>query len=543
MAHANMILLNKVDDDEGEIAKMATPANAVAAPNKRSWGESLRAFLHPRVITMLFLGFSAGVPILLIFSTLSLWLKEADVSRSTITFFSWAALGYSFKFVWAPIIDKLPLPGLTRWLGRRRAWLLVAQFAIIAAIAWMALTDPKASLMTMALAAILLGFSSATQDIVIDAYRIESADDDLQALMAATYIAGYRIGMLVAGAGALYLAEYFGSTEEIYHYQAWQWTYLCMAAVMLIGVLTTLIIAEPKRGKSTSTFFHDTSDYLRFLLLFVIVACAFACTFFFISSPLYDQIFSTLEWTGPLAKFLDGCLTMMTALLIAVFVGFMAVKVGLAPREMLQETYIEPALDFVRRYGKAALVILLLIGLYRIADIVMGVIANVFYADIGFDKKEIANITKVFGLLMTILGGFLGGLLSVRFGLMPILFVGALLTAVTNILFALLAQIGADINMLAVVIAADNLSAGLASAVFVAYLSSLTNISFTAIQYAVFSSLMTLLPKLTAGYSGSMVDSMGYEWFFIMTAILGIPVLFLVWWAAKITPTSAKEST
>ena len=214
----------------------------------RSWLETAKAFKHPRVITMLFLGFSAGIPILLIFSSLGLWLREAGVSKSSVTFFSWAALGYSFKFVWAPLVDKLPIPALTKILGRRRSWMLLSQIAIIGAILWMAQTDPTnpESLTMMALAAVLLGFSSATQDVVIDAYRIESADSNLQTLMSSTYIAGYRIGMLVAGAGALYLASYFGSDKGSYNYQAWQYSYSLMAGVMLIGVGTTLLIKEPE---------------------------------------------------------------------------------------------------------------------------------------------------------------------------------------------------------------------------------------------------------------------------------------------------------
>ena len=210
----------------------------------------------------------------MIFSSLSLWLREAGVERAAVTYFSWAALGYSFKFVWAPIIDRLPLPGLTQWLGRRRAWLLVAQLAIISAICWMALTDPSASeqaLSVMAVAAVLLGFSSATQDIVIDAYRIEAAEAKLQAMLAASYIAGYRIGMVVAGAGALFLAQALGSTNELYNYQAWMWTYLCMAAVMGVGVVTTFVISEPESVPRESRYLHDTSDYLRFLLLFVLM--------------------------------------------------------------------------------------------------------------------------------------------------------------------------------------------------------------------------------------------------------------------------------
>ena len=216
---------------------------------------------------------------LLIFSSLSLWLREAGVERAAVTFFSWAALGYSFKFVWAPLVDRLPVPFLTRLLGRRRAWILVAQLAIMAAICVMAFTDPArlgSSLTVMALAAVLLGFSSATQDIVVDAYRIESANTDLQALMSATYIAGYRIGMLVAGAGALYLASYFGSETDSYRYEAWKFAYLSMALVMLVGVMTTLIIDEPRTALE-DRYQHDTRQYLRFLGLF------FVCVVIFIS--------------------------------------------------------------------------------------------------------------------------------------------------------------------------------------------------------------------------------------------------------------------
>jgi len=250
------------------------------ASKSQSWLESIKAFKHPRVITMLFLGFSAGVPILLIFSSLGLWLREAGVSKSSVTFFSWAALGYSFKFVWAPLVDKLPIPFFTKALGRRRSWMLLSQISIIIAILWMAMTNPTdpQSLTLMALAAVLLGFSSATQDVVIDAYRIESANVDLQTLMSSTYIAGYRIGMLVAGAGALYLASYFGSDKGSYNYQAWQNSYSIMAGVMLIGVITTLIIKEPEA--STNKINYSTKDYLRILVLFTICVLGFILIFY-----------------------------------------------------------------------------------------------------------------------------------------------------------------------------------------------------------------------------------------------------------------------
>ena len=263
----------------------------IAEP-KRSWGESLAAFLHPRAVAMLFLGFAAGVPILLIFSSLSLWLSEAGLSKSAVTMFSWAALGYSFKFIWAPLIDRLPVPILTRVLGRRRAWILVSQCAIIAAICLMALTDPATgdtALWWMALGAVLLGFSSATQDIVIDAYRIESADKDLQAMLSATYIAGYRIGMVVAGAGALFIADAYGSTKEAYSYDAWRIAYLWMAGAMVLGVLTTLVVREPDVYKRVEDG-YETSDYLRFLGLFALAIVGFLLVRFLTSSDGWDRM-------------------------------------------------------------------------------------------------------------------------------------------------------------------------------------------------------------------------------------------------------------
>lgn len=505
---------------------------------QRGWLDTLEAFIHPRVITMLFLGLSAGIPILLIFSSLGLWLREAGVERSAVTFFSWAALGYSFKFVWAPLIDKLPVPFLTRLLGRRRAWILVAQFSIIAAIAWMALVDPAAgqsSLTWMALAAVLLGFSSATQDIVIDAYRIESADKDLQAMMSSTYIAGYRIGMLIAGAGALYLASYLGSEKGSYNYTAWMWTYLAMSAVMLIGVATTLIIPEPEINKENQEH-HSTREHLGFLFLFAIAVAGFIATFFFsadIAKTIKESL-TELFNNKHLASFLIETLRLVLAVCIAGIIAVTVSKSGLVNQQMVHSTYVDPLKDFFQRYGlNTALILLALIGVYRISDIVLGVISNVFYQDLGFTKDEIATVVKTFGLFMTIAGGFLGGVLAVRYGVMRILFVGAVLTVVTNLLFVWLANSGNDITLLYAVISADNLTGGLATAAFVAFLSALTNIKFTAIQYAIFSSLMTLFPKILGGYSGSMVDSIGYVNFFLFASAIGLPVLFLVWLANK----------
>ncbi|MBK5967569.1 MFS transporter [Thiorhodovibrio winogradskyi] len=487
-----------------------------------------------RVLALLFLGFSAGMPILLIFSSLSLWLREAGVERGAVTFFSWAALGYSFKFIWAPLIDRIPLPLLTRLLGRRRGWLLVAQLAVICAIVLMALNDPsqgRETLVMMALAAVMLGFSSATQDIVIDAYRIEIAPARMQGVLSAAYIAGYRVGMVVAGAGALYLAASFGSAAQGYSYTAWQLTYLVMAAVMLIGVATTLVVSEPEAQVRLDDG-CGAFDYTRLVLVFLVSAAAFVAAFFAGSSG-FTAIKQVLG-NDAFLNFLLETLHFGLAVACALAVGWLLVRLGAVDRRIARATWVEPALDFFRRYGlRTALLLLALVGLYRISDIVLGVISNVFYQDIGFTKPEIATAVKTFGVVVSIAGGFLGGLMATRFGVMRILMLGAVLSAVTNLLFIVLANVGHQIPMLYVTVAADNLAGGLASAAFVAFLSSLTNVSFTAVQYALFSSLMTLLPKVLGGYSGSMVDSIGYPYFFLFTTLIGVPVLLLVWLAQR----------
>ncbi len=499
------------------------------AKQPMSWGDTFQAFLHPRVLTMLFLGFSAGIPILLIFSSLSLWLGEAGVERKAVTFFSWAALGYSFKFIWAPLIDKLPLPYLTRWLGRRRAWLLTAQALIMLAIVLMASIDPALSagnLKLMALAAVLLGFSSATQDIVIDAYRIEAAEARLQAMMSSTYIAGYRLGMIVAGAGALYLASLYGSEKEHYVYAAWRTTYFIMAATMLVGVMTTLIISEPER-RQVDKHHYSTRDYLRLVLTFACAVAAFVA-FFFYSSPLFASMNAAIG-DGVFTGFLLETLHFALAIVSAFLVGFFLVKQGAVNREMAMDTWVAPVVDFFKRYGvRTALLLLTLIGLYRITDIVPGVISNVFYQDLGFSKPEIATAVKTFGVVVSILGGFMGGLFSSRFGVMRTLLWGAILTAFTNLVFVLLAYAGYNVPIMYLAVTADNLAAGFASAAFIAFLSTLTSVSFTAVQYAIFSSLMTLFPKVLGGYSGTMVDSIGYPAFFTFTTLIGIPIIWLV---------------
>ncbi|MES1964889.1 MFS transporter [Psychrobacter sp. AH5] len=493
---------------------------------KKSLSESLKAYLDRRAIIMLFLGFVAGIPILLIFSSLSLWLREAGIDRSVVTMFSWAALGYAFKFIWAPLIDAVPLPILTKLLGRRRSWILVSQLMIIAAICIMASVNPanQGSLVLMAVGAVLLGFSSATQDIVIDAYRIELAPPSLQAVLSAMYVTGYRLGMIVAGAGALYLADYFGSTEAFYSYEAWRNTYWIMAGVMSVGVITTLIIHEPISQQVLVE--RETSDYARLVMVFAISVIGFVLVFANAGAVLP-------ETEGVFSGFLVEVVRMTASLTAAIAIGYGLVKANLVAPEFARTTWVEPIADFFRRYGMKALLLLALIGLYRISDIVAGVISNVFYQDMQFTKVDIANAVKLVGVIMAIGGGFLGGILAQKMRIMRAMMVGAILACVTNLLFILLTYHPGSLPYMYLAVILDNLAAGLASAVFIAFLSALTSIRFTAVQYSIFSSLMTLLPKVIGGYSGTIVDSTSYPFFFMFTFAAGIPILALIYLVDK----------
>lgn len=701
------------------------------------WVSAFKAFLDRRALIMLFLGFSAGIPILLIFSSLSLWLGEAGIDKSAVTFFSWAALGYSFKFVWAPLIDELPVPVLTKTLGRRRAWLLIAQCLIVLAICIMAFSDPalgQSYLIQMAVGAVLLGFSAATQDIVIDAYRIELAETEMQTVLASTYNAGYRIGMIVAGAGALFLAAHLGTAKGNYIYEAWKTTYLTMAGVMLVGIVTTLLVREPVVNRVYKNY--KSSDYYRLVLVFFIAVISFVVTYIY-SGQVTEAISQAGNIKDSAALFGLEALRFLTATAAAIFVGYLLVKIGVVNQQMAKETWIAPILDFFKRYGvKLALVLLLLIGFFRISDIIAGVISNVFYQDLNFSKEQIAEAVKIYGVLFSLVGGFLGGLLAQRINIMKLMFVGAVLASSTNLIFIGLVKSGQPLDMVDVkvgehsyqvkpdevglwklevpssafsgtkqievkaayaaqndvasvtrtqplltaesaklplqilpvmgndqvslkdgegsvvvrgqyfgqtltptqkiiisldgqnfdakmtdqkgvfsaaidakklvtstskelnvaviegdqkilsashpyavnsnlkapseldvnidpvsyidplsgqtveisgkvikpysslwlyfAIIIDNLASGLAGAAFIAFLSSLTSVSFTAVQYAIFSSLMTLTPKLLGGYSGTIVSNIGYPKFFLMTTLIGIPILILVVWVGKL---------
>ena len=433
------------------------------------WRDALKVYLEPATLRMLALGFSAGLPLLLVLGTLSFRLREAGIDRTTIGYLSWVGLAYGFKWVWAPLVDRMPVPPLTTLLGRRRGWLLLAQLIVIAGLVGMAFNDPRAGLAPLVWCALLVAFGSATQDIALDAFRIESAATRKQAALAAAYQTGYRLAMIWAGAGVLWIAawaELAGSAG--YQDGAWKTAYLAMAASMAVGVLTVLLSPEPAR----------------------------------VALP---KAKNAAEW--------------------------------------LESVLIEPFADFFRRYRWQAALILALIAVYRISDVVMGIMANPFYVDMGFTKDEVATVSKIYGVVMTLAGAFVGGVLSMRLGVMRVLMLGAVLSAASNLLFAGLALRGHDLTALVLVVSADNLAGGIASAAFIAYLSSLTNVSYSATQYALFSSLMLLLPKFIAGYSGAFVDAYGYHAFFTGTAALGVPVLLLVALAARKVPARRAGAT
>jgi PAT family beta-lactamase induction signal transducer AmpG len=433
-----------------------------------NWLAALRVYGTKRVLVISLLGFSAGLPFLLVFSTLTAWLRDEGVTRTAIGFFAWVGLTYSLKVVWAPVVDRLRLPLLTRLLGQRRGWVLLGQLGIAAGLLLMSGLEPTVSLLPVALAALLVAFSSATQDVALDAFRIESAPDVEQGALSAGYILGYRLALLAAGAGALYIADA----------SSWSTAYLAMGGLVGICMLATLWGDEPQHSGDEAQKRMDAA--------------------------MVDQV--------------------------------MGRPMHLATRPFWQRqllgAVICPFLEFVQRYGRFAFVVLLFIAVFRLSDIAMGVMANPFYLDLGYSKSEIASIAKLFGFFMTIAGSALCGVLVLRLGILRPLMLGALLVAGTNLLFSLLAlQGGAEpppLFWLALVISADNLSGGIAATAFIAYLSSLTHRSYTATQYALFSSLMTLPGKFLSGFSGWLVDGSGYPQFFVVAAALGLPAILLV---------------
>lgn len=383
------------------------------------------------------------------YSTLTTWLEEAGLERSTISTFAWLGFAYSFKFVWSPLVDTLPIPLLSRWLGRRRAWLLTAQTGLVVCLFMMSDLDPANALQLFTGMAIAVALLSATQDIALDAYRIEIAEVDMQGVLAAAYQYGYRIAIMVGGAGALYIAD-IGS---------WSMAYKAMAACMLVGVCTTLLSSEPAFSEKVRQRFDGS---------------------------VFD---AAARWFA-------------TAV-------------------------VSPFADFVKRYGRHALLLLAFIALFRISDYVLGILANPFYLDVGFTKSEIATVAKLYGFWISLAGIAGGAWATLKFGISKCVVAATALIASTNLFFAALSLTGPSLAMLTVTISADNFTMGFAGTVFIAYLSSLVNLRFSATQYALLSSMSTFFGKLTAGYSGNVQEWIGWTGFFLYAAAVGVPAIIL----------------
>jgi PAT family beta-lactamase induction signal transducer AmpG len=441
----------------------------------RSWRQALAVYAHPRVCAMLFLGFSAGLPFPLVLTTLSARLRQAGIDRTTIGYFSLVGLAYSLKYFWSPIVDRMPLP-LLQGLGRRRSWMLLAQCGVAVGLVLMALGDPAVDAVHIAWLAVFTAFAAATQDIAVDAYRIEAADQEWQGAMAATYQIGYQLALICAGAGALTAAAGYG----------WSIAYLIMAACVAVGIITTLVISEPETRIDRSTLAQE-ARVIAFLE-------------------------RSAHWPAPLRH--------ASAWLIGAVVC--------------------PFVDFFARNGlRVGVPILLLIVTYRLNYMTMGVAANTFYLDLGFTLKQIALVSKVYGVLMTLTGALLAGMLIKRYGIPKTLFAGWVLLTIANLLYAYIAGIAPGIEWLAAVVSVDNVANGIAGTAFIAYMSSLTNTAYTATQYALFGTLWSLPAKSLASQWGTIVDAWGYTPFFIYSAAIGLPALLLIVWLMRRPPQSS----
>jgi len=476
--------------------------------------QGLEVYLDRRVIAVLFLGFSSGLPILLILKTLSAWLADIGVDKSTIGLFGFVLAPYTFKFIWAPFMDRAPLPPLTSMFGRRRGWLLATQACLMVAIFGLGQTDPTVDLFMTALLAFTVAFFSASQDIVIDAYRIELLTDDQQGAGAANVVTGYRIGMWVAGAGALYIADLAG----------WSAAYTGMALLVLIGVVTVLVLPEPETNafspaQATAPVAGRTGRY-RFLILAAGLGVL-------IGLIIGDQY-------GLRVGLVGGALT--AAL-------FAALSVLFDRSSAFREGAIEPFQDFFERNGVTiAVVILAFISLFKASDVLLTLMANPFYLETGFTKSQIAWVSGTFGFFVTFIGSYIAGLLIYRIGIMPGLWISGILMMASNLMFALQAYVGADYALFHLTILIENLSGGMGTTAFVAYLASLCNRRYTAVQYALLTSFMQMLGKyMIVPSSGFLVESVGWIQFFVLSSLAGIPALLLLWWLGKRVSITAPE--
>ena len=484
-------------------------------------------FASRKMAAMLGLAFCAGLPIMLVYSVLSAWLREAGVSRSAIGFFVLVGFAYSLKMLWAPLVDRFKVPGFSNWLGNRRGWALLAVLGTAMAMFAMAFQDPAKDLAGIALCAVLIAFSSATLDICVDAWRVDSADNEEQAAMSAVYQLGYRFGMIMAVSGGFLFADIGG----------FNFAYTLLGIIAVIGGSTLLWAPSPPREVKPERISIIAAILKGLATLFAISAVLYIGLqdggFLRIIGGVVHNLFANLGSKLPegLAKNI-GLGTFIFVLALPFLVALFFLTLG---RKMLatESIYKVPLLgdfaDIVRRVGWMALVVIGIVATYRISDTTMGVMASPLYIDLGYDKAVIGTVKGVFGITMLIVGAFLGGWSAVKHGLARAMIIGAVLTILTNLTFAWLAGVSSPkAAYLFVTIGADNVAAGFAGSVFIAFMSILTNQKFSATQYALFSSLFAFYGKSLASLSGVLADAVGYEAFFVITALFGLPALGFV---------------
>jgi PAT family beta-lactamase induction signal transducer AmpG len=456
----------------------------VAQP-RSSLAETLAVYWRPRVRIVLLLGFSGGLPLALSGATLLLWATERGLDLKTIGLFAAVATPYTIKWLWAPLIDALDVPVLSRLLGRRRSWLLVSQLALIAAIARLAFCDPAAAPWAFALAALLVATASATQDIVIDTFRVESLDESEQAAGVASYVAAYRIGMLASGLGALYVVtgfEMFGYARP----QAWTGSYLVMAALVAVGIAATFLATEPAQSAVAKAAHAADNPFRRVL---------------------------KTAWTA-FAQFLF--------------------------RQHVRSRRADMPASSTDRSGRSrvllvrfllALVVLAFVVLFKFTDSLAGVMTGPFVIKIGFTREEYAAIVKGVGLAATLIGGFAGGFVARAYPLSTSLWIGGILQAVANLGFSWQATVGADLTALTIAITLENFTSAIGTVIFVAYLSALCNNPLhTATQYALLTALAAVGRTYLSLGSGYLAEATGWPWFFALCAAAAIPSLILLAW-------------
>jgi len=481
--------------------------------NNNGWDLSINAYTNPKVLGMMFLGFSAGLPYMLVFSNISAWLTDIRVPLYIVGFFAWISITFSIKIFWAPVIDVINIPFLTKWLGHRRSWMLLAQVGIVCGLIGLSSVDPHSDIWLLAWFGFLTAFFAATQDICVDAYRIEAVKTKYQAAMASTYIFGYRFAIVISGAGALMISEF----------STWNNAYFVMACLMGVGMITTLIISEPiNRSAMKSMPVELVKEHIN---------------------SFEPDVRKTLKVILTVFSIVFSLIALVLIVIFPIFIPLLLIAAYRFRNQNIKEklttwylgTVVGPIVDFIYRYTfRMSMLILTLILIYKISDLCMAYMANPLYLHVGFTKLDIAVYTKVFGVVMTLVGAFIGGVLVMRHGVMKIMLLGAILVASTNLLFTALALTGKSIPMLIFLIIGDNFSNGVASVAFIAYMSSLVNKQYTATQYALFTSLMLFVGKFMQGFSGSVVAFVGYPTFFVIAALTGIPTILLILYLMKL---------